>query len=85
MPLHDLTYVVVIAYSNMSSVGESEPPSPTSGPPANFDIVAPGIYRSSFPRIGNFEHLRSLGLKTILYGLPLFVITNTDSVKDIGS
>ncbi|MCJ1259433.1 hypothetical protein MMC24_007270 [Lignoscripta atroalba] len=67
----------------MSSVGESEPPSPTSGPPANFDIVAPGIYRSSFPRIGNFEHLRSLGLKTILTLVPEeYPPENKDFVKE---
>ncbi|KAL8737490.1 MAG: hypothetical protein Q9181_001620 [Wetmoreana brouardii] len=49
------------------SVDDSGPPSPTSGPVINFGQVAPGIYRSSFPMHGNFEHLRSLGLKTILY------------------
>lgn len=49
------------------SVEDSGPPSPTSGPVMNFGDVAPGIYRSSFPMSGNFEHLRSLGLKTILY------------------
>ena len=68
----------------MSSVEESEPPSPTSGPPANFDRVAPGIYRSSFPRPGNFEHLQSLGLKTILYGLSRSRVSDTDNMKDIG-
>lgn len=49
------------------SVEDSGPPSPTSGPVTNFGEVAPGIYRSSFPMNGNFAHLRSLGLKTILY------------------
>ncbi|KAL9002699.1 MAG: hypothetical protein Q9188_004395, partial [Gyalolechia gomerana] len=48
------------------SVEDSGPPSPTSGPMINFGAVAPGIYRSSFPMSGNFQHLRSLGLKTIL-------------------
>ena len=50
-----------------SSIEDSGPPSPTEGVVLNFAEVAPGIYRSSFPRAGNFEHLRSLGLKTILY------------------
>lgn len=45
---------------------ESGPPSPTTGFPGNFSEVVPGIYRSSFPRPSNFEHLRGLGLKTIL-------------------
>ena len=49
------------------SAEESEPTSPTAGPPANFDEVVPGIYRSSFPKMGNFEFLGTLGLKTILY------------------
>lgn len=51
------------------SVENSGPPSPTSGPIVNFAEVSPGLYRSSFPRSGNFEHLQSLGLKTILCGL----------------
>ncbi|MCJ1350926.1 MAG: hypothetical protein MMC33_000908 [Icmadophila ericetorum] len=55
-----------IAFSSLNSVEESAPPSPTSGPAPNFGEVAPGIYRSSFPRMGNFDHLRSLKLKTIL-------------------
>ncbi|KAL8877673.1 MAG: hypothetical protein Q9198_004353 [Flavoplaca austrocitrina] len=52
------------------SVEDSGPPSPTSGTVLNFGEVAPGIYRSSFPMNGNFEHLRSLGLKTILTLVP---------------
>ncbi|KAL9019331.1 MAG: hypothetical protein Q9185_003409 [Variospora sp. 1 TL-2023] len=52
------------------SVEDSGPPSPTSGPVINFGLVAPGIYRSSFPTQGNFEHLRSLGLRTILTLVP---------------
>lgn len=49
------------------SVEDSGPPSPSSGPIINFAEVSPGIYRSSFPRSGNFEHMKSLGLKSILY------------------
>ncbi|KAL8787594.1 MAG: hypothetical protein Q9213_002156 [Squamulea squamosa] len=52
------------------SVEDSGPPSPTSGTVLNFGEVVPGIYRSSFPMNGNFEHLRSLGLKTILTLVP---------------
>ncbi|KAL8750255.1 MAG: hypothetical protein Q9184_006489 [Pyrenodesmia sp. 2 TL-2023] len=52
------------------SVEDSGPPSPTAGPVINFGEVASGIYRSSFPMNGNFEHLRSLGLKTILTLVP---------------
>ncbi|KAL8711639.1 MAG: hypothetical protein Q9220_004049 [cf. Caloplaca sp. 1 TL-2023] len=52
------------------SVEDSGPPSPTSGIVSNFAEVATGIYRSSFPMDGNFDHLRSLGLKTILTLVP---------------
>ncbi|KAL8866773.1 MAG: hypothetical protein Q9174_006093 [Haloplaca sp. 1 TL-2023] len=52
------------------SVEDSGPPSPTSGTVTNFGEVAPGIYRSSFPMSGNFDHLRSLGLKTVLTLVP---------------
>lgn len=45
---------------------ETGPPTPASGIVINFGHVAPGIYRSSFPQPENFEHLASLGLKTIL-------------------
>lgn len=58
--------------SNGASVEASGPPSPTTGPIVNFAQVAPGIYRSSFPTAGNFEHLQSLGLKSILCGFSLF-------------
>ena len=52
--------------AELVTVEESAPPSPTIGPTPNFDEVASGIYRSSFPRAGNFEHLQTFGLKTIL-------------------
>lgn len=35
-------------------------------PPSNFGMVAPGVYRSSFPKPENFAFLRSLGLKSVL-------------------
>lgn len=57
---------VFVAHTNSHSVEDSGPPSPNSGPIINFAQVAAGIYRSSFPMAGNFEHLKSLGLKTIL-------------------
>lgn len=49
------------------SLEESGPPSPSNGPVINFAEIVPRIYRSSFPRAGNFEHLESLKLKSILY------------------
>ena len=57
------------AVNAIASVEESGPPSPVAGPPSNFAEVMPGIYRSGFPAAGNFEHLQSLGLNSILYVL----------------
>lgn len=39
-------------------------------PPENFAVVCKGIYRSSFPRIENFEYLKTLKLKSILCLIP---------------
>ncbi|KAI9873821.1 MAG: hypothetical protein M1830_010559 [Pleopsidium flavum] len=57
------------AEGGMESI-ESEPPSPTTGLPGNFSEVVPGIYRSSFPRPSSFEHLKTLGLQSILTLVP---------------
>ncbi|KAI8909100.1 tyrosine phosphatase family-domain-containing protein [Gorgonomyces haynaldii] len=35
-------------------------------PCANFSMVAPGVYRSSFPKKKNFGFLKKLGLKSVL-------------------
>ena len=46
---------------------KSQPPTPDgTGRPANFDIITPGIYRSSFPSFPHFETLADLELKTII-------------------
>lgn len=45
----------------------SSPPTPDgTGRPHNFQIIAPGLYRSSMPQLGNFEILEGYGLKTII-------------------
>ena len=50
-----------------STVSTALPSPEAPGPANNFGVVKEGsIYRSSFPRISNFEHMASLGLKTIL-------------------
>lgn len=36
-------------------------------PPLNFAIVEPGIYRSGFPNKRNFEYLKRLDLKSVIY------------------
>lgn len=53
-----------VASSNTTALSSPDLP----GPAANFGTVEhDGIYRSSFPKILNFEHMRELRLKTILY------------------
>ncbi|RFU25432.1 Protein-serine-threonine phosphatase/Protein-tyrosine-phosphatase/4-nitrophenylphosphatase, partial [Scytalidium lignicola] len=37
-----------------------------AGQPANFGLVLPGVYRSSYPQKEDFEFLRTLGLKSIV-------------------
>lgn len=50
---------------------KSQPPTPeSSGLPANFQIIAPGIYRSSYPAHEHFEDLSDLELKTIITLVP---------------
>ncbi|KAI9828555.1 MAG: hypothetical protein M1819_006547 [Sarea resinae] len=39
-------------------------------PPVNFALVTPGVYRSGFPKGENFDHLKSLHLKSILTLVP---------------
>ncbi|WFD20530.1 protein-tyrosine-phosphatase [Malassezia caprae] len=36
-------------------------------PPLNFDMVAPGVYRSGHPNERNFAFLQRLNLKSIMY------------------
>ncbi|PWO00797.1 protein-tyrosine phosphatase, partial [Tilletiopsis washingtonensis] len=36
-------------------------------PPLNFDMVAAGVYRSGHPNERNFEFMRRLGLRSIMY------------------
>ena len=49
-----------------STIEPTGPPTPQAGQVINFGIVAPGIYRSSFPQPCNLDHLQSLRLKTIM-------------------
>ena len=37
----------------------------------NFGLVMPGVYRGSYPTSTNFDFIRGLGLKTIVYVLAL--------------
>ena len=52
-------------------VEESQPPTPDgSGRPVNFQTIAPGIYRSSYPQVPHFVELEKLNLKTIVTLVP---------------
>lgn len=42
------------------------PIAPLTGRPHNFGIVIPGIYRSSYPKLEDFDYIKGLGLKTIV-------------------
>lgn len=45
----------------------SSPPTPDgTGQPHNFQTIAPGLYRSSMPQLGNYETLEGFSLKTIV-------------------
>lgn len=39
---------------------------PAAGRPHNFGVVVPGVYRSSFPQIGDHEFIEALKLKTVV-------------------
>lgn len=50
---------------------ESQPPTPDgTGRPVNFQIIAPGLFRSSYPQTPHFVELKKLGLKTIITLVP---------------
>lgn len=49
----------------------SRPPTPDeSGKPVNFQVIAPGLYRSSYPQYAHFNNLADLELKTIITLVP---------------
>ncbi|KAK5073547.1 tyrosine-protein phosphatase siw14 [Lithohypha guttulata] len=57
--------------SKTINLDQSHPPTPDgTGRPTNFQTVAPGIYRSSYPQFVHFEKLEDLELKTIITFVP---------------
>lgn len=57
--------------SETEAQDQSRPPTPDgTGRPNNFQQVAPGLYRSSFPKFEHFEALSELELKTIITLVP---------------
>ncbi|KIW12435.1 hypothetical protein PV08_09712 [Exophiala spinifera] len=57
----------VSSTSTINPDDRSQPPTPDgSGRPANFQVIAPGLYRSSYPLYAHFDTLADLELKTII-------------------
>lgn len=61
--------------SNQSTVTDStdaskgsllEEKSNIPGQPANFGMIVPGVYRSSYPKEADFDFIKSLNLRTIM-------------------
>ena len=50
-------------------------------PPLNFALVGPGVYRSGYPNRKNFEFLKKLQLKSILYILTLDLVAQSYNVR----
>ncbi|KIX93706.1 uncharacterized protein Z520_10612 [Fonsecaea multimorphosa CBS 102226] len=63
----DLALLDVSLGSKTLQLDQSQPPTPDgTGRPVNFQVIAPGLYRSSYPQLAHFETLVELGLKTIV-------------------
>ena len=57
--------------SKTMELDKSQPPTPdNTGAPANFQVIAPRLYRSSYPHHVHFERLADLELKTIVTLVP---------------
>lgn len=66
-----LSTLDVSSSSATLQLDKSQPPTPDgSGRPVNFQVIAPGIYRSSYPLYAHFERLADLELKTIVTLVP---------------
>jgi tyrosine-protein phosphatase SIW14 len=53
-------------FTDITIASSISPPMSTDGRPFNFGVVIPGVYRSSFPKLHDFEYIKGLGLKTIV-------------------
>ncbi|KAM7219758.1 hypothetical protein V8F06_004792 [Rhypophila decipiens] len=54
------------AIQQQSSAFQFDETLPKTGRPANFGVVVPGVYRSSFPQVDDHEFIGRLGLRTIV-------------------
>ncbi|KAI5456524.1 tyrosine phosphatase family-domain-containing protein [Mariannaea sp. PMI_226] len=52
--------------SSISSQSSEKSPAPSNGPPVNFGIIVPGVYRSSYPKPCDFDYIKNLKLKTVV-------------------
>src|ERR1700761_6397956 len=66
-----LAALTVLTDGERAQVEESQPPTPDgTGRPVNFQIIAPGLYRSSYPQAPHFLEMEKLNLKTIVTLVP---------------
>ncbi|KIV85672.1 hypothetical protein PV11_01339 [Exophiala sideris] len=62
-----LAQLDLASHSTTIQDDKSQPPTPDgTGRPVNFHIIAPGLYRSSYPLYAHFETLADLELKSIV-------------------
>ncbi|KKF92526.1 putative tyrosine-protein phosphatase [Ceratocystis platani] len=64
--LHSSSSSSISVLSSSTTKIHGQPANAPCKAPANFGIVAPGIYRSDFPKTENLSFLGTLGLKTII-------------------
>lgn len=64
--LRDAFYPPAARQHVAPSIRELDESLPAEGRPANFGIVVPGVYRSSFPQSEDYAFIESLKLKTIM-------------------
>ena len=61
-----ITDMSVSSMSTTSTTSSEDSIAPFSGRPHNFGVVVPGVYRSSYPKAGDFEYIKGLKLKTLV-------------------
>ncbi|KAL1839820.1 hypothetical protein VTJ49DRAFT_1099 [Mycothermus thermophilus] len=64
--VHDVFHPPPTPQQLANSMIEAERGLPSTGRPANFGVVVPGVYRSSFPKAEDYEFIEELKLKTIV-------------------
>lgn len=67
MTMTDNSPLVIVECKVSRKESEDFSSPPLAGRPNNFGMVIPGVYRSSYPKAQDFEYLRGLKLKTLVY------------------